>query len=742
MEKTIKTSCPLPLIKLSVNMKYAAVEKPSGVGYLLLVLIKDAKNRNDKLGEVLARFGVPQELQFIFAEDIEKLLSRNILRMERGNNYQREYFDEYTIGNFAFTEAGERMFREGAIPTGEEKSKQATMYYSPLTDELSFNELKCMPIEDSYCYPDGFMDKVKTDLSGIKDFIIENASKAGLGKEERLLDCAVAAQENVVNKTEDNLELRIDNDGMEVSLKGAGAEAFYTEYFTPDMLERELLAKNKFKFSAGVTPLAVKGFIGFKKLTAVYIPEEYAKQAARPVKLLLTKTQGKISVKRGNTVTEIESGAVISKAASSISDGWAFITIDGKETRSYTAATVTLTEQLLDKPLKINLLVEETLDAAQRQGLLAALFGECMCAKFSAEYCALVKTAQELNESDEYITQYAAAKLKSAGDDTEKGELLNEANKVFAINPEWIEFARKRADEVYDSALNGLTKQNVAYTLSIAKSLDGIRKPESGALFTDVSSRLEKQTKDAVELFNLLTGAGFSENEALSVANVVEEYIGAILADDDTLQKSALSDAFTGLYNNLKDLKRNLGIKSTAKYTFREDYNINSFVEDFKAYKGKLAALKKYASFAPAGYAEFARYEEIMQPVFDYIMIERNATASPEKISEGYIRGKINGGDYRSAVGDMLIRLDYVLGKRLGLKKGDGSDVFEKIDKAKKEKIITPNAADALHELRKFRNKLQHPTEAQLVFDKSKITEWADAVFAISENAPQDKGGK
>jgi len=71
------------------------------------------------------------------------------------------------------------------------------------------------------------------------------------------------------------------------------------------------------------------------------------------------------------------------------------------------------------------------------------------------------------------------------------------------------------------------------------------------------------------------------------------------------------------------------------------------------------------------------------------------------------IRRKINEGEWGEAIGDMHIRLEWHLAKILKATSGEKS--LDLIDRAKKEKIITIDAADALHELRKFRNKLTAP---------------------------------
>lgn len=733
MEKKITTKCPFPLVKLQAKIKYAEVQKPSGVGYVILVLIKDAKDRKEKLCDVLRRFGVPEDLQFIFADEIEVLLNRQILKLARNNIYQREYFEECTIGNFAFTENGDRMFREGAIPTGEEKSKIIDIYYNPLTFEFAYKSpIAYMSIDKSLCFPEKFMDKVETDFTGLKDFIIENPKGAGLQQQERLLECDIANREDLFSKIEDNLDIKIDKDGMEVAFKTAGATDFYEKYFTPDMLEREFGAKKKFVFD--VPTISVKGFEVFKRLSAIYLPEEYTTKFSRPVKLILIKARGKIIVKRNGTTTLFENGNVLESATSGIYSDWSFISIDGKEMRYYTAARVTLIERVLDKPLSLNLLVEQEFGAEEKAIVLQAIFDECLASCFSIEHANIVKAICELTKDNKHATQYADRKINDCKSLPESVEVLLLVNRIFSNFYDWQSSAVEYTNELYNNLINQMTKENIVLFVKTVRTLDSIRNSDKDELLLSIIDKFGKL--DEVELFSTITSAGFSENDALSYANIVKVYTNKILAGETKMDKSTLSDKFEALAHNLSDLKENLGINSTVKYAFREGYDISRFIDNFKAYTIKLKELGKYKGFAKEEFIELEKYKNIMQPVFDYIMSERNASSKPEQITESYIRGKISSGEWNRAICDMHIRLEWLISSILKAPKEKALDL---IDRAKKDKLIDVDTADLLHELRKFRNKLQHPTEEQLSFDRVRIGKWADALFSINLQSKGDK---
>jgi hypothetical protein len=530
MEKKIITKCPFPLVKLTVKIKYAEVQKPTGVGYTILELIKDSKDRNEKLSSVLKRFGVPDELQFIFADEIAVMIERGILQLSRNNYYQREYFEEYTIGNFEFTANGERMFKEGAIPTGEEKGKQTEVYFNPLTSEFMFRlpkDWKTMRLDQSGCLPADLMDSVETDYSGLKDFIIENPKDAGLQSQERLLECDQTGIEYLITKVDDNCELKLDEDGAEIAFKIAGAQDFYERYYSTEWLEKEFDAKDKFKFKT-IDTIKAKGFDGFKNLSKVHLPEDYQRHFDHSTKFRITKDGGKVSIMRGGVTTELQGGKVLLSAAKSIFPDWSFIAIDSKEMRYYTAARATLTERVLDKPLSLNLLIEQVFTAEQKAAVVKAIYDECMAAEYSTEYANMVRAVFELFGDNSFAIDYARVKINAGKSKAEQAELLLVFNGISASVEDWQATATECANAIYNGLVASMTKENIKTVVQTARTLDSLRKADKGELLQAI---LEKfgMLSDTVELFNIITAAGYSENEALAEANIVKAYTDRIL---------------------------------------------------------------------------------------------------------------------------------------------------------------------------------------------------------------------
>ena len=130
-----KTTVPFPLLIYKVNVKYNEVRKASGVAYILLDLIDKTAGSEEKIGDVLLKFGIPRDLHYIFGQEIANLIGTEILssRYERSYFLNQKYFAEMLIRDVALTEKGRKLFKEGAIPTGAERVKtKDILFLQPL----------------------------------------------------------------------------------------------------------------------------------------------------------------------------------------------------------------------------------------------------------------------------------------------------------------------------------------------------------------------------------------------------------------------------------------------------------------------------------------------------------------------------------------------------------------------------------------------------------------------------------
>lgn len=215
--KKIKTSCPFPMLEYKVDVLYNEVRKASGIAYIILELIQKSAMGNEKIAEVLKRFGIPSDLHYMFAKELSSLVANGILDTRINSSYidNIKYFEQMTLDLFELTAKGEKMFAEGAIPTGQEKAKTTTVFYSPVTRKF---DLVCTqsyaPLETSFLGED-FLDKVKYNVSGMEEYLKFVQTKIGLKAEEMIINVTYQEPKKLAAKTEENLTITIDAEGMD-----------------------------------------------------------------------------------------------------------------------------------------------------------------------------------------------------------------------------------------------------------------------------------------------------------------------------------------------------------------------------------------------------------------------------------------------------------------------------------------------------------------------------------------------
>ena len=104
----IETSLPFPFLELNEIVSATEVKKPSGVAYMILVLLKESKNKNQKISSLLESFGIPKHLHSIFADEIRKLLDDGIIIAD-DIKYQTRWFSKYELSDFYFSKRGEKV---------------------------------------------------------------------------------------------------------------------------------------------------------------------------------------------------------------------------------------------------------------------------------------------------------------------------------------------------------------------------------------------------------------------------------------------------------------------------------------------------------------------------------------------------------------------------------------------------------------------------------------------------------
>lgn len=727
--KQLKTTCPFPLLIYKTSVKYNEVRKASGIAYIILDLIQKESKSNDKISDVLLKFGIPANLHYIFGQEIANLMSTDILSSHFDPSYfaKPTYFKQITIGDVELTPKGKKMFQDGAIPTGAEKVKVKDIYYSPVTRKFDVeSKVPYMTLGSSFL-GDDFMDHINVDISGMEDYINANRTKIGLKAEERVVSFECEEPQKMHTRKEEGMTIIIRPSGVEFKFDTTDENAFFNKYYTSRLMTDGLLAKNKYKFVNEKKDIVEVPTVSINELTNiinVYIPDDAQKQASRPCKFFFSKNR--LGVKGVDTSMKlgVDDSTTLLNGLNSNAE---FALLDKSSLKYYSPLNVVMPCEQLGDTFEMQLLVERTADEEVLKSVLLKLYDIYHDETFSAEIGKAILFIVELLKDSSYFEKYSTNQLSKYYSVDEQIDLLLKMNSSFQTNADWNEYFKVLGSNLVTNSINEIRLDNMIY---------------KNTILTPLKNELKIGAQDYVKMFaepvlgedqNLvyqaLETAGFETNQILGVVNVVETYMDKILNDESISADTSLADKFRTVSSNLWNLNDMLGIESYSEYTLKENFNVDEFFNAYSTLKTAIKSIKKYSKFARDKYNNMNKYLEIYEPIHELLAIEREASLHPDKITKKYIDDYISKGRFKNAICELSVKLQYDL--RELLKADDKTEAFELINMAEQEKLIDNKKCSLLHKLRKIRNGLQHPEKEQIQYTKADIEEWRDIVFEI-----------
>lgn len=718
--KKIKTSCPFPMLEYKVDVLYNEVRKASGIAYILLELIQKSAMGNEKIAEVLKRFGIPSDLHYMFAKELSSLVANGILDTRINSSYidNIKYFEQMTLDLFELTAKGRKMFAEGAIPTGQEKAKTTPVFYSPVTRKF---ELVCTqsyaPLETSFLGED-FLDKVKYDVSGMEEYLKFVQTKVGLKAEEMIIKITYQEPKKLAAKAEENLTITIDADGMDFGFATSDEKAFFESYYSSALMSAGMLMKDKYKFDISVPTVDFESL----KVDNLYIPSDAGKQAARPCKLFVGR--GVHGYSRTDNVLKYENGGYLDI----LDEKAEFALLDNAGCKYYLPLNIRIPCKTFGDVFEIQLLVETVASEEQFRRVLQAIYLDCFergCPAESIQTLAYIATV--LGDA-ELLNKYTLKKLSELGADEDRIDLLLRLNTTFSKCEGWNAYFAEIAKEIFERYIQTVELENIIFKNTVLTPLKkAMDMPES-----DYISALAEplKAKESAELvYQALDSASFAESEILAVANVIDLYAIRVLERTPIDGATDLASKFALFSGNLWKLCDMLGVENPNDYTLKDDYNIDEFFNTFATYSKAQKDIEKYKAYAKDSYEQFKRFDSIFNPVQEVLSIERTASEHPEKITRKFIDEQISRGRYSVAISNLLIKAQYDL--RVLLSADLTVQANELVDEAENQGIIERDEANRLHKLRMCRNGLQHPEKRQIPFDKATLEEWRDTVFSL-----------
>ncbi len=722
--KQIKTQCPFPLLIYKTHIKYNEVRKASGIAYILLELI--SKQRSDtSFREALLKFGIPTELHSIFGKELAGLIGTEIVKSPYRQSHFEDpkYFGEIKVNEVELTAKGQKLFREGAIPTGLEKEKAKDIYFSPVTRK--FDVQYNMPISPlASCFlGEEFLDCVEIDISGLEDYLNANTTKVGLKAEERMTSFATDEPQKMNVRTEENITLNIYPSYIEFTFASSAEKVFFDKYYSSAIIRQGMIMKDKFKFPMGESVPSVN-ITDLHNLTALYLPNELVKQAKRPCIIFLN---------RGNAEIDREDVICADKRLScelldKIDKNAELALLDKSGCKYYCALDVSMPCKNFGDTFSLPLLTESGVGSETFREIIERLYSEYSEKSFDDEVGKVVTYAVDSFGQSEYFGKLIDKKLRASTNVDEQIGILLKLNSEFKRHTAWKNYFAEAASKLYRESVSGVKIENIIYKNTVLTPLKETLQISNAEYLRAFSENIRKA--ESLEIvYEALDSAGFNDTEILSVANVIESFAAAVLGRETIASETVLASKYKTVSINLWKLNDMLGIEGSAEYTLRDDYNTDEFFNAYGTLQSAIKSIEKYKQFASKQYELFSRYLAIFEPIHEILSIERTASSNPEKITKKYIDEHVARGKYKDAICDLLVKLQYDLRKLLQADRETQAN--ELIDNAVGNQLISKPQADALHKLRMCRNGFQHPERKQIPFDKPTIENWRDIVFMI-----------
>ena len=729
--KQIKTSCPFPLLIYGTKIKYNEVRKASGIAYILLDLIQKSPSSSERISDLLLKFGIPNNLHYIFGKEIAALIGTGILQSVYASTHflNQKYFREIAIKDVELTSKGKKMFAEGAIPTGVEKIKAKDIYFSPVTRKFDVvSEQPYMALASCYL-GDEFLDGVDIDISGMEDFLRANTAKIGLKAEERIVSFETEEPQRMHTRKEEGMTIIIRPSGVEFAFPTSDETSFFYKYYSSKLITKGMLLKNNYKFVNALKEVVTVPTVeldNIENLVNIYIPGEVQKQALKHCKIFINRDN--LGLKCNDSVIKINA-KLSTELLNYIDKNAEFALLDRAEFRYYCVVNVRMPCKKFGDSFEMQLLLEYLASRQQFIYILQKVYDEYIEKTFDNENGKVIVFIADVLNDVSYLERYATKKLAEFINVDEKIALLIQLNSVFNKNAGWKDIFVNFATELLDASILEIRLDNMIYKKSVLYPL----KEKLGISNDEFIRRFAKglvSTEDANLIFQALEAAEFPISEILGVVNVVEKYMQAVLNNDTITSDNTLASKYIVMQTNLWKLNAMLGITSYDYYTIKEDYNENYFFNTYSTLLSSYKNLEKYKQYAVSEYRRLKQYFDIYEPIHELLSMERTAASHPERLTKKYIEEHISRGRYKDAICDLLVKLQFDLRKILN---NFDATADELINMAAHKKVIDKLQTDALHKLRICRNGFQHPERRQVAYDKKTIEEWRDIVFDISK---------
>lgn len=718
----LETSLQFPFFKLNELVSYSEVKKPSGIAYMLLVLINESNDKNANFTQVLENFGIPRTLHYIYADTISGLIGQDILTTRYGRYFDRNSFNSYRICDLAFTAKGKKIFAEESIPTGVTKESKIPVYFDIAQRQLMLSiaaGFEPKPLMDS-AITEEFMDRFVCDKS-IEDFVNKNKGvRIPIYENGKVVKNELIKKEEIITKVEEiskenwtgkyDCTMVLEGKTISFEFEDKSVQKFFDSNYTCEMVNKAISYKNKFKFKSAFSDGLDLSAFADKEIASIIIPKEIDDVLKQKGQMLITKGNYK-----GNNYFTVESVSGLQRYDSSCE----FIIVDQADNKFAFIPGIFKFESRELGVISIPLVLRTKVSSEQLKNVLQACV-QNLSSYTEDNFRTLVRIT---NVSKDYDKAFEIISGYLSGDYESNIALLNEMKPTAMLNSNILSKYKELLNTNYDAYLESATEDNLDTLLKITGSIPKFL----NISLKDVLSKLFKNLKEIKSkqnVYETLIERGFDKSLVVLYVNPVNELLMTRIATDKSLVDLINYD------NCIGKMKELTSITNYKAYTFDEEsINRIEFKKTFNTAKG----LQKNVDFFKGQNAElFEEYDGFMTlfgTINDDFNILDAALANPNNIKPELIEKKITSGDYQFVFVNLSAKLEIILKNKFKL---DGK-LSDMLSEARRIGAIDRAIATDLHDFRENRNAYIHPEDRTANFKADDLRRWSKEILELGE---------
>lgn len=717
----LETSIQFPFLKLNELVSYSEVKKPSGVAYMLLVLINESKDKNANLATVLSNFGVPQSLHYIFANTINELINEEILNTKSGEHFDCKAFSSYSMGEFVFTAKGKKIFNDECIPTGKIKEAKIPVYYDIALKQLSLTmktSLEAKPLMDS-AITEEFMNKFKCEKN-IEDFINRNKGvKIPIYENGKVVKNELIKNEEVVTKVEElskenwtgkyDCTFSLDGESLTFDFEDKSVQKFFTNNYTSEMVNKAIAFKSKFKFKSSFTEGLNLSLFDDIQIEGIIIPEEIDD---------VLKQKGQLLITRGNYIGDNYYVVESNSGIDNFNKLCEFITVDQADKKlAYVPGVYNFKSELgvisIPLVLKLKVTTDELKNVLSNYVSNLNVYSE-------EKFKTLVKIT---SISKDYELAYKILSGYVSKDAESNIALLNEMKSTAMHNSNIFTRYKELVSVNYDEYLKTVNEDNLETVLKITNSISKLLNISTKSVLDKIFESLGI-VKNKIKVFETFVKNGFDRNILILYVNPVDDVLTTKSANEKSLVDLLTYD------NCLAKLKLLTKIDDFKNYSFNEeDINRVEYKKTYSTAKGLQNSISYLKTQNAVLFSKYDGFMKLFETINDDFNMLDSVLNNPNNIKLELIEKKINSGDYQFVFVNLSAKLEIVLKNKYGLE-GKLSDM---LSDARRTGVIKREIATDLHDFRENRNAYIHPSDRKINFNVDDLRKWSKEIFEIGE---------